>query len=56
MTSCDDLIRRIEDALLVNDGDELEVAWYSLFEQHPSKAVRIAQIMKPLAKPQEVLT
>lgn len=56
MGTCDDLIERIEDALLRNDGDQLEEAWYALYAQHPAKAIRVAQIMKPLAKRERVLT
>lgn len=54
MTTCDALIERIENALLVNDGNELEEAWYALYAQHPAKAVRVAQIMKPLAAQEAV--
>lgn len=48
--NCDELIERIEDALLNNDGDQLEEAWYALYAQHPAKAVRIAQVMSPLSR------
>lgn len=50
---CDALVRRIEDALLKNDGDQLEEAWYALYAQHPSKAIRVARIMAPLAATRE---
>lgn len=55
MNACDDLMERIENALLANDGDALSEAWYALYAQHPAKAIRVAEIMRPLAAREKVL-
>ena len=45
-----DLMSEIETALLADDGDALERAWYALYEIDPQQAVCAAKAMKPLAR------
>ena len=43
------LIAAVERALIANDGDALEAAWFSLYALDPAQAVHVANIMRPLA-------
>lgn len=49
MTS-EELIERIELALVDNDGSALEAAWYQLYAQDKVHAIKVAHTLRPLAR------
>lgn len=47
-TASEVLIDQIEQALVEDDGDALEAAFYRLYEIDPYHARRVAEILRPL--------